>query len=397
MFPQDTWEQVGNRHAPWWLYVCNKAGVPLEIVKDPAAMSFTQRHGATSTGEIALDSRHARTADLMADGARYRLVSTLTGNTISTGQVRSDRGEAHPDGHEGGQIGTTTWTLVDDHALLTDVLVLPASAQPNNTQRAAAETASRSMIVTNLSRLSIPHTIPATANRGAQVTLTGRYQPIADVIYPAITNAGIGWRVWWANDQYNLSCYAPQVWPKRVTAHSGMVTEWAWSREYPAATRVRILGPREGLEQLVRERINGPLEAALGYIREATVDASVKDVDPDEGRTLSDVYAEMDEAGDQFLTEAARTVGLRVDLAALPEFRWGDVDGLRAGDILETQLVPTRAPVALSLSEIHMSWTPEEGFRVVPRVGEFIDSPIRSLAKRVHELSVGWRRQKASI
>ncbi len=398
-FQESTWEQVGNRHAPWWFRVCDKAGVPLELVRDPSSASFTLRHGATGTGSLTLPAGHPRVAELMANGARYHLRSTLTGDVLSTGTIRGDQGQAHPGTRFGETVGTGTWTLVDDHAVLADWNVAPPAGKSHHVLTGPAETVAKTLISAAATRLGVPHVVEATQGRGATITVSARWQPLSDVLYPAVTLAGIGIRVRWdpSNTRYSITAYQPTTWPKRITASSGVVDDWSWSRTYPAATRVVVLGPREDAARLRRDRVSTALEAALGAVREVVVDArDIPDVDPESipARTLTDVHAEMDTRGDEKLAESARTSGLQVSLAAIPEFGFGRPGGMAVGDVLETQLVPGRPVLLVPVSEVHLAWSMEQGFTVQPIAGEWVDSPLRTLARRVSELAATQRKQK---
>lgn len=398
----DTWEQVGNRLAPWWLRVCDKAGVPVEIVRDPSAVSLTLRHGATSTGSVTLPATHARTADLMADGARYSFTSTLTNALLSTGTVRGDQGQAHPDGTEGGQIGTATWSLVDDHAIFAGWNAAPADGKAYDVVAGPAETVARTLITRAANRLGVPLFFPASQGRGGPVSVSARWQPLSDLLYPRITVAGIGLHVRWNATlaRYEVTCYEPVVWPKKITPHSGMVDDWSWSRTYPDATRVIVLGPREGAARLIRPRIDVPLETELNAVQEVVIDArDIEDVDPaaTPPRTLADVEADMDARGDERLAEAKRTVALQVTLAAVPEMAFGRPGGLSVGDVLKTQLVPSRPVVPIPITAMRLSWSTESGFTVTPEVGQWDESVMAPLVRAVSDLAVGWRRQKASL
>lgn len=396
---ESTWEQVGNRHAPWWLRVCNKAGVPLELVKDPSSASFVLRHGATGTGSLTLPAGHDRVAHLMADGARYHLVSTITGQTLSTGTIRGDQGQAHPGVGSNAQVGTGTWTLVDDHAVLADWNVAPPSGAAYRVLTGPAETVAKTLIGEAATRLGVPHVVEVTQGRGATVKVSARWQPLSDVLYPAVTLAGVGIRVRWdrVNARYSVTAYQPTTWPKTVTAWSGVVDDWQWSRSYPAATRVVVLGPGEGVARLRRDRVDTALEAALGAVREQVVDArDIPDVDPDAVpvRTLAHVHADMDARGDEKLAEAVRTSGLLVNLAAIPEFGFGRPGGMAVGDVLQTQLVPGRPTLLVPVSAVQLAWGVDTGFTVQPVAGEWVDSPLRTLARRVSELATAQRQQR---
>ncbi len=398
----DTWEQVGNRHGPWWFRVCDKVGTPVELVKDPRSVSLTLRHGATATGSLTLPASHERTNDLMSDGARFSFTSTLTGEVLSTGTVRGDQGQAHPDGTEGGRVGTATWSLVDDHAVLADWNAAPAAGKTYDVVRGPAETVARTLITRAATRLGVSLYFPASQGRGAQVVVSARWQPLSDLLYPLITTAGIGLHVRWDAGQarYEVTCYEPAVWLKKITAHSGVVDDWSWSRTYPGATRVVVLGPREGAARLIRPVIDAPLESALNAVRELVLDArDVDDVDPaaTPARVLADVHADMDARGLAKLDEGARTVSLQVALAAVPEMAYGRPDGLRVGDLLKTQLVPSRPVVLVPLTAVQLSWSTESGFTVVPEVGQWQDSVLSPLVRAVSDLAVGWRRQKVSV
>lgn len=396
----ETWEELGNRHSPWWLYVCDKDGVPIEVIKDPQSVTFTARHSAVPTGTVTLPAGHERVADLVRDGARYFLRSALQSSVISTGTIRGEQGSSAPGvGGAPAPTGSGTWNLVDDRSLLGETLGAPAAGKAYDTIRGPAETVARTLIGRAMTRLGIPHSLWTSRRRGDTITVNARWHPLSDLLYPAVTQAGIGLRVRWSHQeqQYQFSAYEPKTWPLPLTPESGLVSSWEWSRTYPAATRAVVLGPGEGVARRVRTVTNASLESALATIREVVVDArDIGDVDPDEGRTLAMVHAEMDNRGWQTLTEAARVTGLKVDLSAVPEMAFGRPSGLDLGDRVTVQLVPGAEPLQESITEVHMSWATGSGFTVEPRIGEWSESPTSTLSKHIAKLAASVRAQKVS-
>jgi len=179
---RQNWEQRGNEGAPFHLYVCDHDGKRVELLRDPASFSLKQRLTAAGTGSLPLPASHDRIPELMAGGARWALRSPFTG-LLATGILRGDQGQAHHDAHGGAeQIGTATWTLVDDLALLSDWLVFPPSGAAQETVTGPAETVARSLIMSAANRLGVPVSFPATQGRGATISVTARYQPLAAVL-----------------------------------------------------------------------------------------------------------------------------------------------------------------------------------------------------------------------
>lgn len=397
----EDWEALGNRHYPWWLYVCDKTGQRLEVIKDPQSMSLTLAHAQPTMGTLTLPAHHARIPMLMADGARYEIRSTVSGDVLSTGSIRGESGQGAPSVEQGSQIGNATWVLADDILKLSQINIDPPAGKAHDRQSGPAETVAKGLIGRAMTRLGVPHVITSSLGRGQHVVLSGRYQPLRDVLYPAITDAGIGIRIRWdyANQRYTVDAYEPKTWTKKLTTHSGIVDDWSWSRTAPGATRVTVLGPREGVLRLRRVVTDTALEAALGTIIEKTVDArDIDDVDPEATppRTLSMVHADMDTRGLQEMREQSRTVSLEVNIAKVPEFAIGRAEGMQVGDRVSVELVPGRPPEWVPVSEIHLSWTTDGGFRVYPRIAEWTDTATARIVQRVNEIAIGWRRNRGS-
>ncbi|MGB5930744.1 MAG: hypothetical protein WBH03_21355 [Cyclobacteriaceae bacterium] len=398
---RETWEQLGNRSQPWLLRVCDKAGVALEQISDPSSASMVLRHGATDTGSVTLPADHPRVPMLMADGARYVLQSTYTGTRLSSGTIRGDQGNGKPVPSTDGLTkvdGSATWNLVDDHALLSDVNAAPPAGETHDRLTGSAETVAKTLIGTALTRVGIPHSIQADEGRGGTIKVAARWQPLSDVLYPVVTNAGIGIRVRWVTEdaEFHVSTYEPVEWPVTLTPESGAVDDWSWSRTYPTATRVVVLGPGEGDARVKVEVPDAALETALGTVREVVVDArDVADIDAGAGRTLTDVENDLQARGDQALAEAARTVGVELALAKTVELAYGSPTSFEIGDVLKVELVPDRSNLRLPVEEVALSYTPDKGFTVDPRVGRLEKSTSRYLARRVHHLAVETRKLKA--
>ncbi|MBW8171788.1 siphovirus ReqiPepy6 Gp37-like family protein [Ornithinimicrobium sp. Arc0846-15] len=389
-----TWTKLGNRGAPWWFEVCDKDGVPQEEITDPQSLTFTKRHGPTPTGSITLPPNHPLAPLLTQPGARYRLRSTMDSEVISTGLIRGSQGQGSP-GVFGGIVGTGTWNLVDDRVVLGDWLIHPPAGSAQDTRTGPAETVALQFISAAASRLAKPLIVLADQGRGGTVTLSGRYQPLSDVLNPAIANAGIGIRIEWDHNQatYKAWCVEPKTHPLTLTPESGAVPSWTWSMSTPTATRVLVAGPGEGADRVTREVIDAALEAATGSIREAQVDA--RDVKPaEDGRTITQVYADLDKRGAQALADAMLAPGLTLDLDNTPELGVGTGTGLNLGDILNTELIPGAGIIEAPISEIALSWTTDEGFTVTPTAGE-ITNPDRVITSRIAALAADARKQRS--
>jgi len=129
---------------------------------------------------------------------------------------------------------------------------------------------------------------------------------------------------------------------------------------------------------VVRRKIDPARETAYGVRLSARRDArDVESTDPNLEAVLT---ARMDEA----LAEGAAKASLKCELVESDAFKFGVTFGL--GDRVAIRLAG--APVVTdTVRSVAFDWSPGDGVRVTPRVGEWSDSADAPLVKQVTALT----------
>jgi hypothetical protein len=346
-------------------------------VGNPASVKVTFRHNAVSTFTFTIDADHPRAADLMAEGARAHFDY---GTERVGGPVRAWSGSGP------ASSARLTFTVEDDWRLLTRVLgwAVPGAGVGGQTQPYAvytgpAETAAKAAIAANANRLGLPVTVAPTQGRGEHVELSLRFHPLADRLFPAVDQAGVGITVRQEGEGFTVDAYAPRQYPRTLTEASGIVRSWEWTRSAPKATRT--VGGAQG-EAEARDFF-GPLidfasETAWGDVVEVFTDA----------RNSGDATAAMATK----LADGAATAGLKVTLSETSTFRYGTA--VRVGDHVRMEVGPGIV-VDDVLREATLEWTPRDGLKVSPVIGDRSDTAtiyaraLATLAAGLRNLSAG--------
>jgi len=344
-------------------------------VGDPIHLAATPRHNQQPTASLVLPIDHQRVEQLMAPGAR--VVCRYRDEHLLGGPVRSLR----TDGGAGDR--RVTFEIEDDWRLLTRVLAWQVPTSPITNQSASeyhvvtgpAETVAKTLLGAAITRLGLPITVAPTQGRGGTITVRARMDRPADVLLPAIDQAGIGLTVRQSGSTgWVLDAYEPTTWPGILAESAGTVTDLTWSRTAPTATRVVLAADGEGTARNHRARVDAAREDEWGDVIEVFVDArDLKAADPGFAAAAT---GRMQEA----LAAGAPLTGLSVSLAEAGRFRYGGPDGLHVGDEVPFELAPGTAPVTDVLRAATLTWN-RAGARVTPVIGERRDDPNTQTAR----------------
>lgn len=347
-------------------------------IGNPESVRVTVGFNVVGSAEVTFPADHPRTADVMAPGAR--LIIELEGlpQPLISGPVRSASGEG-PEGQS-----SITVTVEDDLRLLWRVLgwqvptaaISAQSTAEYRTYTGNAETILKNAVTENaVNRLGLPVTVAPNLNRGAAISggIKFRMHPLAERLFPAVEQAGLGVRVYQSGAGLRLDVYEPQDYPKVISEAAGTLRSWSWSTTGPTVTRVVGGGRGEGTARVFRSAVDAPLETQYGDKVEVFSDAR-------NGET----NAELDQSNTEVLTEGKPKSGLALELSETPYFRYGTVQvgdkvSIKAGGLTITDVLRTAT----------ITWDRQGGLQVNPMVGEISDSAEAKTAKAIRKLWQG--------
>lgn len=265
----------------------------------PQSLTVTVQHNALSTATLVLDADHDRAGDLSAPGAR--LVITYHGQHLLSGPCR------RVDGRGPRDTSTLTFAVEDDWRVLSTILGWqnPTQAAPGQgaggvtyaTYTGPAETVVKQIARANLvGRTGLPLTIAPDLGRGQQVTVAVRMDRLADKLFPAVDDAGVGVTVRQASTTGKhggglvLDCYTPRSYRRELSEDSGVIVDWASSAAAPTVTRavvggVSITDDDAGVDYV--QVVDSALEAVWGTVAEAFIDGA------SEGSDYTSAYRDM--------------------------------------------------------------------------------------------------------
>lgn len=344
---------------PFQISVTDKAFGNLRTIGNPIQVTAVPRHNQQPTASVVLPLTHSAVPLLMAAGARMEigyLGHPLVGGIVKTVQGDSLNGAS-----------TLTVQVEDDYRLITRILAWPvptaaltAQTVEYRTITGPAETVMKTVIGENATRLGLPVTVAADLGRGATITTTFRFHPIADRIMPMFDAAGVGLSVVRVGSGFLVDCYTPRVYPTTLTEASRVVRSWSWTSTGPGATRIVAGGKGDGVARAFRGIVNTGLESTYGDVGEMFTDA-----------TDLDTAAQLDDRGTQTLLTKAPLAGLSVSLAESGSFRYdptGSSASVRVGDQISMQVGPGIV-VTDVLREATLSYNITSGLTVTPTVG----------------------------
>lgn len=372
------------------LLVADKAGVVRGTIGGYSELRAVARWGAAETLEVTLPTSHPRLADVVAPGARlilrHRPDVSAAWSLVTSGTVSPQRS-----GGRGRSLVTAS--VVSDWArLMTGLLGWPnpagavasgwLSGQGDDgaqwTMTGPAERVALALIAANVAHGATPVTVVVPpVGRGDTITVSVRMKPLADVLFPLVTQAGVGIRVAPAPAGPGLvvTGHVGSLVPQVLTEESGVVVDGEFSLTPPTVTRVIVGGQGEGTERVFRRVVDTALESEWGLCLEGFVDA--RDLQSDTVPPTADaaLAAALDARGRETLAEGAPQASASCELTESPAFRYGV--RYRLGDRVRVQL--DGAPVVEeTVTEVAFSDTVNDGLVITPTVGVRTD-PLRAV------------------
>ena len=341
----------------------------------------TLRWNAVSELTLTLAASHHRAALLAEPGARIRVRFR---DMVFSGPVRQRKG-AGP-----GVTGDIVFTVQSDFRILHNFLGYPNPAGTLAQQgdegayytigRRPAETVLKDVVRRNVVQRAgySKLTVAPDLGRGAVTAVTFRMHPLADRLFPAMSDAGLGVTVVHDADTAGLvlDCHVPAPYPTKLTEQSRVIQKWEFSGVAPEATRGVIGAQGQGEAREFIGFRDAARETAWGDVVEVFRDA----------RDTSDSTTHA-QRGQAALDESAARGSLTVELAESGNFRMFTKKGLNLGQIVTARVGPG-IEVTDVLHEANLSFTPAEGLDITATIGPK-DDPLDNLMQAITALSRG--------
>ncbi|HJW01361.1 MAG TPA: hypothetical protein VJ617_19905 [Arthrobacter sp.] len=350
-------------------------------IGDPRTVVATPRYNSSGTLRIDLTSDHPRIADLSVDGAR--VVCEYYGEHILSGPVTAIAAQGP------SSAAVIAFYVDDDFRLFEGVLGWPNPTQAITSQTSEyykltgpAETVVKDLITKNaITRLGMPVTCASNLARGATISVALRMDPLADKLFPAVEQAGIGVSVKQSGAGLLVDCYVPATFPRILTEESGIVQDWSWTSTRATNTRVVIGGEGEATARVFAIEVAVNREPRINDKMEVFRDAR----DADSSALLS-------ERGRETLAEGAAKSGFSLTLAETDNFRYGG-KGVRVGDSVTVSIGGVERTDILR--EATISYSYDDGLSITPVIGEIQDNPDRTIASFLKSVRKGLAELKA--
>ena len=276
---------------PFKITVYDKNLVRKAIVSTPIELRMVPRFNLKGTATFSLGLDHPALPHLVSAGSR--VVIDYNGKQTMSGPVtaRSINGPSIT--------GSATFVVEDDFRILSSILGWPVPTAAITAQGAAehyvltgpAETVLKTVVRKNaIDRLGMNLTIGTDLGRGDSITLEIRMEPIFDKMIEAVENAGLGVTIKQGTTSLVLDVFEPSTYGLLLSEESGVVQDWSWTNNAPAATNVIVGGRGEGVEREFRQFKDTAASSLWGITAEKFVDAR------DVGSDLNDWYSRRDSA-----------------------------------------------------------------------------------------------------
>jgi hypothetical protein len=346
---------------------------------NPESLSVSVNHNDVGDASITVAASNAKVPLLLERGAR--VVIEYQDEHLISGAVRTRSGQ-------GPSVnGSLTFSVVDDFRLFHRILGWPVpgaaiTAQTNeyHTISGPAETVLKTVVTANaITRLGQPVTVAPDLGRGANITASFRFHPLADRLFPAVDVAGIGVTVRQDGSGLLVDCYEPILHPRTLTEAAGVVVEWSWTSSEAEATDVVVGGQGEGTARQFAKYADVPLASVIGERIEVFRDAR--------DTSSGDVFGER---ATETFAETAMKAGLSVKLAETSVFRYGGPGGVRKGDVVNLE-VGGGLVITDTLRSATLSWTRANGLEVSPAIGDISESTDKALASAIATVAAGVR------
>lgn len=360
----------------------------------PILLEATVRDELVSTLRMSVSLSHSRVKELMADGARLKVL--FKGEHLISGPIVSDDLETD------GVSGLYTVAVEDDSRILREILGWPAPSaaisdqgyREYKTYLGPAETIVKTVVTENgVNRLGIPGLVVA-ADLGRGATIPGgvpfRMHPLADQLFPAVTDAGIGVTVQQVGANLVLDVYEPVTHPRSLSVKGRTLKQVSMTRTRPSASRVVIGGQGEGTARAFRKLTDTARETQYGMRAEVFRDARDAKDDVETGAVATEI---MDARGQEALDETGPKNGVSLTLAGSGIFQYGP-GGFRVGDRIPVK-VTDDITITEVIRECTLKWVSPEYASVEPAIGELTNQPERVTAQRIAALARRQRNQEA--
>ncbi|QNJ56177.1 minor tail protein [Microbacterium phage Burritobowl] len=303
-----------------------------QIAPEYTDLKFVDVHNGVGSWELKLPAEHPLLATLKTKGAgiivtEHWLEGTTHKYRVYSGRMRSavlSQDGADPRG---------TWVVngVDDNVIAAATRVYPDPANLATAQTAAywvqsnnAEWVMKNAVWLNAGTGAIPSraylwlTVPTVQNRGSNVKCSSRFDVLGDLLTSLGTAGGLGWEFRQDGALISFDVYVPQnkTAEVRLDIRNGGLESNTLGFTAPSATEVLVLGQGEGAARTVRSVTSAAATA------EATAWGLRWEQVKDQRNT--DDTAELDQAGQEILTEQGSTVN---SLTVVPS----DAPGQRLG------------------------------------------------------------------
>lgn len=323
----------------------------------------------------------------------HRVMVIRDGQIFLAGPIERAMYERSDDGENSGD-GKYTVTFADDLALIAGYITYPdPSVEPEDqmvdhwTYSGNAETAIRSLVNLNcgpgaMTERRIPRLALAdVAGVGTDVTVKTRLEPVCEVLRQAARDGGgLGFRTWQDDKDILFGVYQPNDLSTSVKFGVGLnnLRYLGYERVAPTATTAVVGGQGEDDDRYIIRRTDTDTETAWGR-REVLV--------PRPGGSPQE---ELEEAGDNALSEGSETARLQASAYDSPDQKYGVHFGL--GDRVSIQVWPGYAVSELVRMVNLQAWaTAGELVSVMVGTQEALSNPawirrLRQIDRRVGRL-----------
>lgn len=378
-------------HLPLTIAVYDRDLQPMDWVGAPLSVDLVLRHNAAGSLTFELDADDEQVEALNTPGARVVVQYSPDPDDPASPRRRLS-GRVHE--LEGTTTGAQTraFTVVDDWQVFARLLGWPNPAGPITAQgdeeaywrsSGPAETVLKEAVSVNAHRSVPAVTVVPSLGRGDPIAASLRFHPLADRLFPAVDQAGVGVSVLQGDGALVVDCYTPATYPATLTEESGIVAAGSYTITAPVATRAVVLGGGEGTARIARLVVDAAAEAEWGFTAEVVVDA----------RDTTDT-ALLDQRGAEALAEGAATASVTATLSETEEWRFGATFDL--GDLVPIQL--NGAPVITDVvREVAITWTPGDGLVVTPRVGDIETTATAVIGRAIRKIAAAQRDERVSI
>lgn len=335
----------------------------------------------TSITAITVSMSNRKLPLLLNPGNRLRIEHE--GRHLTSGPIRGRSGEWS---HLSGQM---TFRVEDDFRQFKIIQGWPVPGNPLSSQTSEwhtvsgpAESVLKTIVSANANRMSVPLTIAPDQARGSNITVSMRFTPLFDRLFPAIEAAGLKATIRQDGTRLLLDVALLRTYPRKLSELRGVITKVGWNNEPPEATDVIVGGQGQGTARTFAGPFRDTaLATKWGERSEVFVDA----------RDTNNAAAHSERAAEAFAETGERS-GLSLQLAEAATFRYGK-------DFVEGDRLKLAVGPGLEIEDIVRSvalpWTRDKGLVVAPKIGDITDDPDEELGKALRKVASGRRIERS--